>query len=146
MKENEKKDSKITLAEIQRKIKEMNTLLPPITKPKPLKRKRFTKKIRDAVLLLQNSRCKICGMILDVNDFDHIDGNHWNVEINNCQALCPTCHRRKTKNHKSLAKTKTIDFSSYMIEPLKNVSAKSIVEEFSKFIIKPSRILKDLNL
>ena len=124
MKDKEIDDSKKKLEESLRKLKESNELLfanfsslsSSKTKLKPLKRKRFTKKIRAAVLLRQNSRCNNCGMILDVYDFDHIDGDHWNDDISNCQALCPTCHRRKSKNHKRLAKAKTIDFSSIMIE------------------------------
>ena len=63
-------------------------------------RKKFSKRIRSARLILQNYRCMICGCFLDVYEFDHIDGNRANNSLFNCQALCPTCHARKSKRQK----------------------------------------------
>jgi len=60
-------------------------------------RKDFSKKDKLAILISQNFCCRICGCYLDVCEFDHIDGNRSNNHWSNCQVLCPTCHRRKTK-------------------------------------------------
>jgi len=65
-------------------------------------RKDFSKKIKQARLILQAFRCRHCFTYLDVYQFDHIDGNRSNNSIFNCQALCPTCHARKSKWEKSL--------------------------------------------
>jgi hypothetical protein len=40
----------------------------------------------------------------DVWDYDHIDENRSHNDFNNCQALCPNCHAKKTRG---LLKQKT---------------------------------------
>ena len=57
----------------------------------------FSKKIRKWTLLVQNNRCNYCQRVLDVVNFDHIDGNRANNSYSNCQALCPNCHAKKTR-------------------------------------------------
>ena len=63
-------------------------------------RKGFPKSVRKKVLALQIYRCNHCNRVLDVVNFDHIDGNRSNNSIFNCQALCPNCHARKTRKSK----------------------------------------------
>ena len=65
-------------------------------KPKKSKRKDFAPLTKLMVLQNQNHRCNICNNLLNVVDFDHIDGNRSNNKISNCQALCPNCHAKKT--------------------------------------------------
>jgi len=60
-------------------------------------RKRFTKWIKDAVLFRQNYRCNICFDLLEFPEYDHIDGERSNNSYQNCQALCPNCHAKKTR-------------------------------------------------
>ena len=60
-------------------------------------RRDFSDEIKREVLKRQDNNCNKCGKLLDTRDFDHIDGNNSNNSINNCQALCPTCHRKKTE-------------------------------------------------
>lgn len=67
------------------------------TKKRKRGRKSFPEKTRKLALVAQNFRCRICGCYLDVYEFDHIDGHRSNNHWSNCQVLCPTCHRRKTK-------------------------------------------------
>jgi hypothetical protein len=53
--------------------------------------------------------CEQCGFVpihtvqLDV---DHIDGNHYNNDVNNLQTLCANCHRLKTYINKDNIKQK----------------------------------------
>lgn len=56
--------------------------------------------IQHAVLKRQNCKCKHCNMHLDVYDMDHIVPYRICREhkLKNLQALCPTCHARKTRN------------------------------------------------
>ena len=68
--------------------------------PKPKTRHSFSKSIKAKTLGMQNNRCKACGKKLDVRDFDHIDGNSLNSSLENCQALCLECHRKKTQKIK----------------------------------------------
>lgn len=52
---------------------------------------------RNKVIVEQNYKCNRCGLdkwlefklILEI---EHIDGNHYNNERNNLEALCPNCH------------------------------------------------------
>jgi len=67
---------------------------------KPKARRSFSKSIKAKVLKIQNNRCKACGKKLDDRDFDHIDGDSSNNSLENCQALCLDCHRKKTRNIK----------------------------------------------
>jgi predicted restriction endonuclease len=64
------------------------------------KRKQFSKLMREKVLEYQQYRCKLCGKKSDIWDFDHIDGNRGNNDSSNCQALCPNCHAKKTRNQR----------------------------------------------
>jgi len=64
---------------------------------KKSKRRAFTKKTKQAVLLYQGFRCLSCNCVLIVREFDHIDSNKANNLSRNCQALCPNCHARKTQ-------------------------------------------------
>ena len=66
--------------------------------PKKLPRKDFALCVKKEVLARQANLCKSCGRFLDVVNFDHIDENPGNNDISNCQALCPNCHAKKTRN------------------------------------------------
>ena len=63
-------------------------------------RRYFPVSVREQVLKYQHNRCANC----DVNisgaliNYDHIDGDHSNNDISNCQALCPNCHSLKTED------------------------------------------------
>jgi len=61
------------------------------------KRKKFSKSVQNAVLVLQGFKCNLCGKFLNIINFDHIDRNRSNNHISNCQALCPNCHAKKTR-------------------------------------------------
>ena len=63
-------------------------------------RRSFRKFIKQAVLRGQNYRCKMCFREMEYPEFDHIDDNPSNNMISNCQALCPNCHAKKTRNRK----------------------------------------------
>ncbi len=60
-------------------------------------RNNFPKSVKNVVSVVQNFRCNSCKMVLDVVNFDHIDGDRSNNSIFNCQALCPNCHAKKTR-------------------------------------------------
>lgn len=62
-----------------------------------LKRKDFSKTTQKITLIKQAYKCKECKNKLDVVNFDHVDGNRSNNSITNCQALCPNCHAKKTR-------------------------------------------------
>jgi len=59
-------------------------------------RRDFPDEIKREILKRQDYNCNKCGSFLGSPDFDHIDGDNSNNSIKNCQALCPTCHRKKT--------------------------------------------------
>lgn len=61
-------------------------------------RRQFPIQVRDQVLKAQKQRCANCGLSISppLVHYDHVDGNHFNIEISNCQALCPNCHSLKT--------------------------------------------------
>ena len=83
----------LKLAEILLRILEKSD-----TKPK--RRKSFPKSTKDKALIMQNYHCNGCGKKSDVWDFDHADGNSSNNSLDNCQALCPNCHAKKSRNIK----------------------------------------------
>ena len=83
----------LDLAEIGLRILEKS-----LSKPKT--RHSFSKSIKAKTLWIQNHRCKACGKKSDVWDFDHVDGDSSNNSLENCQALCPNCHAKKTRNIK----------------------------------------------
>jgi len=60
-------------------------------------RRDFPKQVKKWTLIIQNNRCNYCQRVLDVVNFDHIDGNRANNSYFNCQALCPNCHAKKTR-------------------------------------------------
>jgi len=64
-----------------------------------LKRKSFSQTTQEITLIKQDYRCNMCKKKLDVINFDHIDGNRFNNSISNCQALCPNCHAKKTRQN-----------------------------------------------
>jgi len=67
---------------------------------KPTTRKSFAKSIKNQVLRSQDKKCKDCGNKSDVFDYDHIDDNSSNNSLENCQALCPNCHAKKSRKIK----------------------------------------------
>ena len=67
---------------------------------KQQRRRKFSKWTQAIVLDNQNECCNLCGMYYEMLEFDHIDGDKTNNSIENCQALCPNCHTRKTKMRK----------------------------------------------
>jgi len=66
---------------------------------KPKARRSFSKSTKAKVLKMQNNLCKACGKKLDDRDFDHIDRDSSNNSLENCQALCLDCHRKKNSKH-----------------------------------------------
>ncbi len=67
------------------------------SKPASLPRRGWTEPQHREVLTRQNGRCNICGQVSGTFQFDHIDDNHNNNDLYNCQALCPNCHDRKSR-------------------------------------------------
>jgi hypothetical protein len=55
---------------------------------------------KQAVLRRQKNKCNVCCDVLDVHDIDHIVPYRVCREhrLSNLQALCPTCHARKTRS------------------------------------------------
>jgi len=78
-----------------------------INQPKIGERKGFSDKVREQVMKDQNHKCKICSRSIGElksgklvwYDLDHIDDDHSNNDISNCQALCTNCHAHKTRRH-----------------------------------------------
>ena len=64
---------------------------------KPSFRKNFSKKKKNLILKNQNDKCNACKKNSKNLEFDHIDGNNSNNILDNCQALCPNCHAKKTR-------------------------------------------------
>ena len=58
----------------------------------------FSGQVRQEVLNVQKYKCANCNMSIapPLVHYDHLDGNHSNNDISNCQALCPNCHSLKT--------------------------------------------------
>jgi len=65
------------------------------------KRKRFTMKTRSLVLFRQRNKCAECFSYLKYADFHHLDRDRTNNHISNCQALCPSCHAKKTRKNRT---------------------------------------------
>jgi len=61
------------------------------------KRLYFSELTKQLTLIAQGFRCKMCGRFLDVVDFHHIDGNRSINHITNCEAICPNCHAKITR-------------------------------------------------
>ena len=62
-------------------------------------RRGFSDSVKKQILAVQSYRCNYCQRVLDVVNFDHIDGNRANNSFFNCQALCPNCHAKKTRRY-----------------------------------------------
>ena len=67
-------------------------------KAKKPKRKAFSKSTKKSTLEKQGYRCNICGEKSDIWEYDHTNGDSSNNSLENCQALCPNCHAKKTRN------------------------------------------------
>jgi len=61
-----------------------------------LSRRGWTEDEKLEVRKRQNGLCKKCNNPPPRWQYDHIDGNHNNNDLNNCQGLCPNCHDVKT--------------------------------------------------
>jgi 5-methylcytosine-specific restriction endonuclease McrA len=77
--------------------------------PTPKKtRKAFPKTIKDAVIRLQNNKCKKCGKAFTSTNraqFDHKNGKNWDNSLRNCQALHAGCHDVKSRKASSTRAT-----------------------------------------
>ena len=67
-----------------------------------LKRRSFSQTVQKLTLRKQAYRCNMCTKKLDEVNFDHIDGTRSNNSIANCQALCPNCHAKKTRERNKM--------------------------------------------
>ena len=67
------------------------------SEPDSLSRRGWTDSQHKEVLNRQNGRCAECGEVSGTFQFDHKDNNHNNNDLDNCQALCPNCHDRKSR-------------------------------------------------
>jgi len=66
---------------------------------KKKRRKEFSRGIIIDVLVEQNFKCASCGKGFTKDrrpHFDHMDGKNSNNRKDNCQALCPNCHDKKS--------------------------------------------------
>lgn len=55
---------------------------------------------KQVILQRQRHTCNVCSVYLDVYDIDHVVPYRVRPvhTLNNLQALCPTCHARKTRS------------------------------------------------
>jgi len=60
-------------------------------------RRYFPASVKEDAIRKQHHKCAICKRSTTIWDFDHKDGNRSNNCPSNCQALCPTCHAKKTR-------------------------------------------------
>ncbi len=60
-------------------------------------RRYFPADVKEDTIRKQHHKCAICKKGTSIWDFDHKDGNRSNNRSSNCQALCPTCHAKKTR-------------------------------------------------
>ena len=63
-------------------------------------RKAFSKLIKQKTLIRQNFRCNECGKYSELLQFHHKNGNRADNRLENCEALCPNCHAKKTRKNK----------------------------------------------
>ena len=61
------------------------------------RRRSFSTQTKKLIQRNQNFKCLKCRMNAGIWDFDHKDGNRANNKASNCQALCPTCHAKKSR-------------------------------------------------
>jgi len=62
-----------------------------------LPRRGWTSSQHREVLARQDGKCAKCGEYSTTFQYDHIDNNHNNNDLDNCQALCPNCHDIKSR-------------------------------------------------
>jgi hypothetical protein len=60
-------------------------------------RRYFPEYVKKETLRDENYKCAICKRSAGIWDFDHVDGNRSNNDTDNCQALCPNCHAKKSR-------------------------------------------------
>jgi len=92
-------------------------------KSKEAKKSFIPEAVKFDVLNRQNRRCAMCGRFLRIYEFDHmvpvaLGGTS---DVNNIQALCPECHRLKTKFDRLL-----ISRFKEMSAPKKNLVLKTV--------------------
>ncbi len=71
-------------------------------KKSPPIRRGFSEETKKTILKIQNYRCAVFGCKFrnsSLLEFDHINGRN-NNSLRNCQVLCPTHHRLKTKRER----------------------------------------------
>ncbi len=66
-------------------------------KPKPIPRRVFTKSTKNFTLMKQGFVCNNCKKPSKLWDFHHKNGDRSDNSLNNCEALCPNCHAKKTR-------------------------------------------------
>ena len=67
------------------------------SEPESLPRKGWTDSQHKEIIARQGGVCANRGEYAGSFQFDHIDGNSNNNDINNAQGLCPNCHDRKSR-------------------------------------------------
>ena len=69
----------------------------------PTPRKNFSKDFKKLVRKSQKNKCSKCEEKLEEEtiEYHHIDGNRSNNSLNNCEALCPNCHAKKTRENRT---------------------------------------------
>ena len=90
-------------------------------KAKKPKRKNFSKATKKAALKRQGDKCNICREKTELWEYDHINGDSSNNSLENCQALCPNCHSKKTRNIKEKKKNllQTLRWLKFVLKNLK---------------------------
>ena len=63
---------------------------------KSKERSTFSIGAKEYAVIKQRHRCASCNDLLNVIQYDHKNGDRSNNRKDNCQALCPNCHSRKT--------------------------------------------------
>ena len=66
------------------------------TEPEKIVRHGWTEVQKEKVRYRQDGKCANCKRPPPRWEYDHIDGNRSNNDLDNCQGLCPNCHSVKT--------------------------------------------------